>query len=58
MPDTKTFRAVIPSFAYVDAHAAIAYLCEKFGFEKVAQFKEVGRKFEKWIDVEYWQLFL
>ena len=31
-------------------------LHEKFGFEMVAQFKEVGRKFEKWIDVAYWQL--
>ena len=31
-------------------------LHEKFGFEKVAQFKEVGIKFNKWIDVGYWQL--
>jgi len=30
-------------------------LHEKFGFEKVAQFREVGRKFERWIDVGYWQ---
>jgi L-amino acid N-acyltransferase YncA len=29
---------------------------EKFGFEKVAHFKEVGRKFDNWIDVGYWQL--
>lgn len=29
---------------------------EKFGFKKVAHFKEVGFKFEKWIDVGYWQL--
>lgn len=28
---------------------------DHFGFEKVAHFKEVGRKFEKWIDVGYWQ---
>lgn len=33
-------------------------LHEKFGFEKVAQFKEVGRKFDKWIDVGYWELLL
>jgi phosphinothricin acetyltransferase len=26
------------------------------GFEKVAYFKSVGFKFEKWIDVEFWQL--
>lgn len=31
-------------------------LCEKFGFEKVAHFKEVGLKFNEWIDVGYWQL--
>lgn len=28
---------------------------EKFGFEKVAHFKQVGFKFEKFIDVGYWQ---
>jgi len=31
---------------------------EKLGFEKVAHFREIGRKFGKWIDVGYWQLFL
>ncbi len=31
-------------------------LHESFGFEKVAQFHEVGYKFGKWIDVGYWQL--
>ena len=29
---------------------------EKFGFEKVAHFKEVGKKFGKWVDVGFWQL--
>jgi len=33
-------------------------LHEKFGFEKVAHFKEVGYKFEQWVDVAYWQLLL
>jgi len=33
-------------------------LHEKFGFEKVAHFREVGRKFNKWIDVGYWELVL
>lgn len=37
--------------------ASIA-LCEKFGFEKIAHFKEVGFKMDKWIDVGYWQLIL
>jgi phosphinothricin acetyltransferase len=30
-------------------------LHEKFGFKKVAHFKEVGQKFGHWIDVGYWQ---
>ncbi len=29
---------------------------ERFGFEKVAHFREVGFKFNKWIDVGYWEL--
>ena len=30
-------------------------LHEKFGFAKVAHFQEVGYKFDKWIDVAYWE---
>lgn len=30
-------------------------LHEKFGLEKVAHFKEVGFKFDQWLDVGYWQ---
>ena len=33
-------------------------LHQKFGFEKVAHFKEVGFKFDKWIDVTYWEKIL
>jgi len=33
-------------------------LCERFGFEKVAHFKEVGFKLNSWVDVGYWQLVL
>ena len=39
-------------------NAASAALHEKLGFEKVGQFTEVGRKFERWLDVGYWQLLL
>lgn len=35
--------------------ASIA-LHEKFGFKKVGQFTEVGRKFDQWLDVGYWEL--
>ncbi len=31
-------------------------LHEKFGFEQVAHFKEVGKKFDTWLDVAFWQL--
>jgi len=31
-------------------------LHESLGFKKVAHFQEVGNKFEKWIDVGFWQI--
>ena len=31
---------------------------EKFGFEKVGHLKDVGFKFDHWIDVGYWELVL
>ena len=39
-------------------NAGSVALHEKLGFEKVAQFKEVGFKFDRWIDVGYWQVTL
>ena len=33
-------------------------LHEKLGFRKVGTFGEVGHKFDRWIDVGYWQLIL
>jgi phosphinothricin acetyltransferase len=39
-------------------NAASVALHEGLGFEKVAHFARVGRKFERWIDVGYWQLAL
>jgi len=33
-------------------------LHEKFGFKKVAYFTEIGYKFDKWIDVGYWELLI
>ena len=37
--------------------ASIA-LCEKHGFVKIGQFKEVGFKLGQWVDVGYWELIL
>ncbi|MCE9618641.1 MAG: GNAT family N-acetyltransferase [Planctomycetes bacterium] len=31
---------------------------EKFGFHKVGELKQVGWKFDRWVDVGYWQLML
>ena len=33
-------------------------LHEKLGFEKVATFRQVGFKHDRWVDVAYWQLVL
>jgi phosphinothricin acetyltransferase len=33
-------------------------LHEALGFRKVAHFERVGRKFDRWVDVGYWQLHL
>lgn len=33
-------------------------LHEKFGFKQVAHFKDVGQKFNTWLDVGFWQLLL
>lgn len=39
----------LPNDASVGLH-------EQMGFVKVAHFSEVGRKFDRWVDVGYWQL--
>jgi phosphinothricin acetyltransferase len=39
-------------------NAASVALHEKFGFRKVAHFEQVGRKFDRWLDVGYWELIL
>lgn len=53
---TLGFHAVIGGIALPN-QASIA-LHEKLGFEKVAHFKEVGFKFNQWIDVGYWELII
>ncbi len=46
-------RAVVGCIALPN-DASVA-LHEKCGFVKVAHFPQVGRKFERWIDVGFWQ---
>ena len=52
----KGLHVVIGGIALPN-QASVA-LHEKLGFRKVAHFEQVGWKFNKWIDVGYWQLFL
>ena len=51
--DKKEVHAIIGGIAQPN-EASVA-LHEKFRFEKVAHFKEVGYKFNQWIDVGYWE---
>ena len=44
-----TFRVWAPNAQSVALH-------EKLGFKQVAQFKDIGFKLNRWIDVGYWQL--
>jgi phosphinothricin acetyltransferase len=50
----KNLHAAIGGIALPN-EASIA-LHEKLGFEKIGQFREVGYKFNNWIDVGYWEL--
>ena len=62
------YGALLPRLKDAGLHAAIGGIAlpndasvalhERFGFEKVAQFKEVGFKFGRWIDVGYWEKLL
>lgn len=52
----RGFHAALGGIALPNP-ASIA-LHEKLGFKKVAEFPEVGRKFNRWIDVGFWQLSL
>lgn len=62
---SKLYQALFDELKRKNIHSAIAgitipneasiALHEKFSMEKVAHFKEVGLKFNRWLDVGYWQ---
>ena len=51
--EARGVRAVMGGIALPN-EASVA-LHEKFGMRKVAHFEQVGFKFDRWIDVGYWQ---
>lgn len=65
---TKLYAALFDALRGRATHAVIGgislpnpasvALHEKFGMKKVAHFHEVGFKFERWVDVGYWQTLL
>ena len=60
----RQFLAALPASVHVVIggialpNAASIALHERLGFAKVAHFREVGFKFERWVDVGYWQKIL
>ena len=62
---TKLYEALFAALKHGAIHTVIGGIAlpneasialhEKFGMQQVAHFKEVGFKFEEWIDVGYWQ---
>ena len=63
---SQLYSALIALLKQTDTHSVIGCIAlpnagsialhEKMGFEKVAHFKEVGRKFDRWVDVGFWAL--
>ena len=56
LTQTRGIHAVVGVIALPN-EASVA-LHEKFGLSKVAHLKEVGFKFDRWIDVGYWERIL
>ena len=50
----RSFRSIIAVIALPNEGSV--RLHEKFGFVKSGEFKEIGYKFDRWINVAYWQL--
>ncbi|MBN2010010.1 N-acetyltransferase [candidate division KSB1 bacterium] len=65
---TALYSKLLEQIKLLNLHAVIGGIAlpnpgsvalhEKFGFKNVAQFEQVGYKFNTWIDVGYWELIL
>lgn len=62
------YQALFDALEKLEVHAVVACIAlpnphsvalhEKFGMHKVGHFEEVGEKFDRWLDVGYWQVIL
>ena len=65
---SRLYQALLQDLRGRGVHAVLAGIAlpnnasvglhEAFGFAQVGQMREVGRKFDQWLDVGYWQLLL
>jgi len=65
---TLLYQALINELTKQNVHAVLGGIAlpnpgsvalhEKLGFVKVAHLPQIGRKFDQWLDVGYWQLIL
>jgi phosphinothricin acetyltransferase len=51
--DAAGVRVLLAGIALPNEPSVLLH--EQLGFEKVAHLKQVGRKFDKWVDVGYWE---
>ena len=64
----QLYRELVSRLRSLDIHSAMGVIAlpnpasvavhEKTGFRKVGHLHEIGRKFDQWINVGYWQLLL
>lgn len=52
--ETREVHAVVACIALPNPHSVALH--EKFGMRKVGHFNQVGHKFNRWLDVGYWQI--
>jgi len=65
---TQLFEHLLKHIDKTTTHTLIASICipnessvrlhEKLGFKQVSHMKEIGRKFDQWLDIGCWQLIL
>jgi L-amino acid N-acyltransferase YncA len=65
---TALYRELIDALRRLGVHCTVGGIAlpnsasialhEKLGFRKIGQFVEIGRKFDRWVDVGYWELSL